>query len=402
MKFQYQALDERGSKQKGVLEAADEAVALDMLSARGLTPIGITSEATSNPWWSRDVTILGSGVSKQGLAIFFYTLSLYLDAKLPFFRAFQSAKTQNTERKLSSALADIEQRLASGETVSSAFEAHQDVFSSQITTLLSIGERANTLPQTVTRVEDMLTREIAIRSQIQSTLIYPMILVIMSLLVLLLLTFFLVPTLVPVFISAGVEPPIMLRVLNSLRLGIGDNLVPLAVSGSLSGIAAILFRKTLASIAMRLLRTLPVVKPAYVSFETLRLASTLSPMVQSHTPIVAALKAVGDATAPKAYKQLIQTSQERIENGGTLSETLSNSPLIDPMFANMIKVADETDSLAHVLVGATTALEKSLRSKTDRALSLITPIMTLVIGLFVGSVVFSTITAVLDLNEIAF
>jgi len=155
---------------------------------------------------------------------------------------------------------------------------------------------------------------------------------------------------------------------------------------------------TLARIAFRA----PVTGRYIKKRETGRLAETLSAMLLSGARLDEALETVGDALRTAPFRELIGEAQDSITSGHQLSEVLGSSPIVDPILRDILSAAEEGDAYAATLQTAAVTLSSDTRASLQSSIKLITPILTIGIALAVGGLILTTITAILDLNELAF
>lgn len=403
-RFRYNAIAKDGENVRGELEAIDRLSALDQIAFRGLVPIDLSeSSAHTGPWWEKEINLFGAAkVAPRHLVDFFAAFAILAEARVSLIDALRFSKKQISDKTLLRALTDIEQRIENGQPLVASMREHSDIFPDRVLTLIETGERSNTLDQAARRVADMLQSEAQMGGDLRAALIYPVILLVMAALVMGLVMFHLVPTLLPVFLSSGAEPPTSLRVLNTLRLFLTQNWVFVAI-----GLGALVFLPVLAQGAFTTLSNatfgrIPWVRSYRRERETLRFARVFGLMLESGATVPEALKATAGAMQSPDYRALLEDTLKKVEAGDSLSNSLSDTPLLHPIVHGLLQVGEQTDRLGPVLTTASQALEKSTQRRMKTMLSLITPILTLVIGLAVGAMVFTVISAILDLNDVAF
>lgn len=401
--FRYMAVDAQGDTQRGQLEAADRVGAMQQLSGRGLTPIEVSQgrAAADIRWWQRDVSLSGSSIPNRHLIAFLQNFATLAEAKLPLKQVLAFTREQCGSAQLKHVLQNVEEDVANGQPLAASMAKHGNIFPKRFVTMLEIGERSNTLEQAARNAADMIETEDKLRSEVRSALIYPVILMVMAAAVMGLLLFHLAPTLAPVFATAGAEPPWtivqMLRVRSALI-----NYWPLfLVLIALPFLALKLFRGPARSVMEPVLLKLPWIGSYYRNRETHKIAQSLSLMLASGATMSEALATAEQASEWKLYRDLMDETRQAVEAGGKLSQTLGASQIIAPILRTMISAGEESDRLQQILVTATRTLSRDSAGSLQLAVRLLTPVLTLVIGLIVGSMIFSTITAVLDLNDLA-
>ncbi len=401
-RFAYSAIDRSGSMVKGEVSAPTEIAAMDRLGRQGLTPVSLDEGGSADPWWQRDIAFSASSkhLKPADQQKFFSTLETMLASGFTLPRSLAFVAEQARDRKVSRVLTSLTDNVAAGATLTQAM-AETDSFPSRILELVRTGEAANQLPLVAANISGMLASEMQNARQIRQALIYPAILLAMSVLVLLMLVFFLAPTLVPVFHSANVTPPVLLATLDAIGKSLRENWMAVVI-GTLSGVLAVLVsRERIGTLSRAILALVPGVRSYSNSRETLRFLKTLQLMLASGAQIPVALEAAGNAASSAKWKSGIEDIRSRVEAGDSLSAALRTTSLADPGTLSFVEAGEEGDRMAEMLARACQFLDDQTREQLAAALRLITPVLTLVIGLTVGVLIFTTIGAILDLNDLA-
>ena len=135
---------------------------------------------------------------------------------------------------------------------------------------------------------------------------------------------------------------------------------------------------------------------------SLGFCQNLAVMVEAGMSSVDGIAAAEPALPITPWRGQLQAARAEIEAGASLSAAMERITFLDPMARSLIKAGDETDRLGPMLAAAADAMQSETQTTLKRALSLLTPALTLIIGAVVGVLIVSTITAILDLNDIAF
>lgn len=401
-RFSYSAISSSGAEIKGDINAPDDLAALDQLSQKGFTVLSLNEGGTNVPWWQRDISLFGepNALDQAQQLHFFTTLHSMLSSGFKLDKALRFVSNQSTQTKskrLFNAIADF---IDSGGTLAGALEESRG-FPSRLISLVRLGESANQLEVVSSNIVEMLSVEARNSQQVRQALVYPTILLIMSLLVLLMLIFFLAPTLVPVFRSANVDPPALLNGLNGIGIFLKTQW-PLALT-VFSGIAAtsFVFRGSLAQPLAAMFAFAPGVRAYLRTRDTLRFLQTLYLMLRSGAQLPIALGEAGETAISARWRVGIQDIRSRVEAGDTLLVSLRESGLPDTTALAFVEAGEESDQLTNMLRQAARHLDEQNRRKLDQTLRLLTPMLTLVIGLTIGFLIFTTIGAILDLNDLA-
>lgn len=399
--YSYSAITRTGTATRGALVARDEVEALEALARKGLTPTDLRlGSGVAVRWWQRELAF--SGPKPARLLPMFVSLSTLLDAGIPLTEALGFVQGQLHDPALRVAVTAMRENLENGQSLHQSLEERGDVFPQRIATLLVMGERSDTLGETCKRIAQMLRSEAEVAAEVRSAMVYPVILLVMSTLVLGLLVFYLVPTLLPVFETAAAQPPPVLRAMETVRQALtssGPTVLALAAATLLS---LYLLRGVARSAAQWLLVRAPVTGAYLRKRHSLAFCQNLGVMVDAGMSSVDGIRAAEPGIPIAPWRTQLQTARSEIEAGASLSSAVDRIAFLEPMARSLIKAGDETDQLRPMLKAAAEAMQTETQTTLKRALSLLTPALTLVIGAVVGVLIVSTITAILDLNDIAF
>lgn len=402
--YAYSAYSNDGSSVSGEIQAENDVVALDLIAKRGLTPISLTEGGHVGPWWSREINLFGtSDKLKPGeLERFFTTFSALMQARFPLPKILGFCEAQTKDRVMKRALGTVQASVENGMTLGKSMRAAGGIFPERFISLITTGESSNKLVEISASAAAMLNSEAKLKRDLRAALVYPIILLIMSALVLALVVFYLAPTLMPVFTTAGAEPPVILQFMTSIRNAVLTGWpILLSILTALGLIGYVLRTKLSAGISGLLMR-LPLTGKYLKRRETLRLCQSLQLMLSSGANLPQSLAAAREGASFPAYQILLENIEDQITAGGTLSETLCTSPLIDDMASALIQAGEESDRLGDVLQTVVASLSASTSQTLNQMVRLLTPLLTLIIGVGVGAVILSTVSAIMDLNDIAF
>ena len=401
-RFSYIAIDPEGETQRGVLRAGDEREALDRIAALGLTPYRLTSgDRPAEPWWAREVRLFGGGPAAGSLTTLFRTLALFLEAKLPLETALALTRSEIHDRRLRPLLDVARAEIAQGGHLAEALEGRPDLVPARFVELVRVGEETNRLAETARRAARLAEGEARTGREIRDAVTYPLILLAAALLVLGAMVFLLAPTLAPVFDAVRSPPPWSISAMLAIRSAVIDYW-PIGLVASILAIALVLvlmqrFEIRRADIA----RHLPILGSVLAEAETVRLLTTLSLLIESRTPLDRALRAVARSASLTQHRAFFELAGDHIASGGRLAQCLTPETPLPETAQQMIRIGEESNRLPEMLAHGVAVLSDRAARRTKRLVGALTPVLTVVIGLVAGGLIFSTLSAVLDANDIA-
>jgi type II secretory pathway component PulF len=402
--FTYKGVDTSGNLRSGQLDAADQAAAFDKLSNMGLTPISLAEGAKAEAWWLRDISLTGAAPKfpLSEVEVFFNMVATMSNAHLSPTRILQICADLARHRGLKLHIQAAAKRLQDGQSLAESLADDKERFSPRLLQMLDIGEKSNAVPAVALRIAASLKQERALKAEVRQALVYPCILLLMSAVVGAVLVFYLTPTLTPVFVSANAELPFVIRAMGGLRQFLLTSWPLLILSIVAASVILFGLRQRLAKLRDRMLQVLPFVGTALRDKDFLNFCTTLELMLSSGATLSDAIKVTESAVSLRSWKTQTQQLVSHVENGGSLSSGLATASLADAASFAMIRAAEDSNRLRDVLPSICTALEQRLKNKINQSVRLITPLMTLCIGVFIGAIIMSTIGAIMDLNNVMY
>jgi general secretion pathway protein F len=291
-----------------------------------------------------------------------------------------------------------------GASLSEAIGAQAGVFSKFYVSMVRAGEMGGALDQVLKRLSEYLARAKELRDSIVSALIYPAILMTVSVGSVFLLMVFVVPHFTQLFDDAGRTLPMLTQIV----VGTAEFLRAywwILVGGVLVG--ALFVHRQLAVPESRLrwdrrLLRLPLVGDLVRKMETARMSRTLGTLLGNGVPMLAAMTIVRETLGNRAMEQEIQAAVEGLKEGEGISERLMDSALFPRLGMQMIKVGEETGRMQEMLMQVADIYDQEVRQAVQRMLSLLEPVLIVSLGLIIATIILSILIAIVSVNELAF
>jgi general secretion pathway protein F len=281
--------------------------------------------------------------------------------------------------------------------------AEPDIFPHYYWRLVRGGEVSGSLAEVLDDLGAFLERSAEMRAKVLSALLYPAILLTVAGLAVIGIMAVLLPAIVPLLRDAGAPLPLIVRVLEGIRAPVAAH--PLAVAAAVGGLGAGIFglaaTGTLRQIASRLVLRIPLARSIVMRREVARFSRTLATLMRSGVPMLEAIRIAGEVVTNRVYQASIARAVEEVRQGAPLTRPLSADGRFPEMALRLISVGEKTGQLEAMLFRVAEIFEGTLQRQLDRITTLITPILTLAIGLLVGGLIVSVMTAMLSINELA-
>lgn len=304
--------------------------------------------------------------------------------KLPHFRA---------------QLEDVAIRIRNGESISAAFEA-QGSFPLVYTTTLLAGERSGNLEEVMQRYLDFQRVSLTFRKKLTASLIYPAVLVIMVVALFVFLITFVVPRFAELYDQLGTKLPAITTFL--LELGRGGQSYGLYIAAALV-IAILLFLRWIktdagANAVDRVRVRMPLVGPVWLKYQVGLFARTLSTLLTGGLPLVPSLETAARSIGSRQIANGVFRSIETVREGKGLSASLATTRVFPELSIEMIEVGESTGALPQMLNSVAEFFEEDVQTNLTAAMSLIEPVILIVMGLVVVTILISLYLPIFSLG----
>jgi general secretion pathway protein F len=387
----------------GEIAATSRESALETLVKRNEIPIDLVEcERVARPWWQRELSA-PRPLPTAALAAFTRELSSLVAARLPLDETLRVIELQPMLPRRTRLLTErLARHLSEGQSLSEALRVSGGAFPRAYTRLVAAGEASGTLDQVLSGLATDLERSAVLREKALSQLLYPAILIVAALCAVVLIVTILVPAILPIFEDARAEPPSLLALLAAF----GDLI---SRHGGLIGIllaaivTAAVFARSSSAVHQRvdqIVLALPIIGTIVRESDSARLARTLSALLANGVSAPEAIDITGETLTNSALAQTLTEARSAVEQGSTLTAPLAASNLFPELLIRLMRIGEETGQLPDMLARVADAYQTSVAQRLERVSNLITPVLTIGIGIFVGALVISVMSAILSVNEL--
>jgi type IV pilus assembly protein PilC len=386
--YVFKALDLTGGKAHGEVEAESKQAVSDQLKSRGLIVLDISDKGGS-----RDIEL---GFLKRAkpndLAVFSRQLSTMISSGMSILRALYVLEEQTENKFLKETIVAVRKDVEAGLSLSAAMERHPKVFNPLFVAMTQAGEAGGVLEDALMRVADQLQKDAALRRQIKSAMVYPILVIIFAVGVMMALVAFLVPVFVGVFKQFGGELPSLTKVsvlMSEVVTGYWWLLfgsVAIAVTAFVKWKKTTWGRKQWDHFRLHVpMKIGTIVQQVAVA----RWSRTLASLTSAGVPLLQALEITGKTGGNVAVEESMDGVIASVKRGGTISAPLAQAPIFPAMVTHMVGVGEETGALDAMLDRIAEFYEEQVEASVKALTSILEPIMIIVIGGIVGFIVIS-------------
>lgn len=398
--FDFVALDSRGRTTRGVVEADSARGARQAVREKDLLPIEINPTRAGErkhplPFVARK---LGAG----DLALLTRQLATLLKAGIPLEEALHSVARQAGRHSVQRVLHDLTARIREGQSLAQALATHPGDFSSLYRATVAAGERSGHLDLVLEQLADFTERASQFRQQIGLALVYPSLLVILSILIVTGLMIYVVPDMLAVITDAGQELPLPTRVLMWVSETTGQYGIWLVLLGVVTvTLVHRLGRHPPLQLMWHrcLLRAWPV-RGLSAGLNTSRYASTLAILLRSGIALSEAMPIAGAVCANLWFRKAVDVAAQKVVEGRSLNRALEETGYFSPMLLQLVASGERSGDLAEMLARAADNQEVEIRRKIAVLVALFEPGTLLLMGALVLAIVLAVLLPIFNLNQL--
>jgi general secretion pathway protein F len=397
--FQYRAYGLQGDLAQGEVEAASRNAAEDMLWVQGLTPFELNPATHVEHWWQREL-FLPRGLRSADRAAFTREFSTLAAADIPLDDTLRILSEQTTSRRVGTLATSLLADVLNGATLSDALERQS--FPVDYVSMVRAGEVGGALSDVVSELADLLERRMDIRSRLASALIYPAMLVALTLISLAIVLGSLVPGIAPVFAESGRTMPATLGFLVAINASWPDILLGSMLTAAMAaGGLVLLLRQPDGRLNLdRWILRLPIFGNFILQQEAARFARTLGTLLKAGVPLLQAAISARAVIGNRHVSLGLDAAIDSIREGSALHRSLRSRAIFPAVALRMISIGEEAGKLDGMLIRVATTFEQRTQRSIERFMSILTPALTLTIAGLVGSLIMTVVSAVLSMNDL--
>lgn len=404
--FAYTAIDLRGREQQGRLQAPTREEAQGQLTKRRLHVLrlaeaqdgGAAAPVTSGitlPWRRRE------RLRFRDLTLFTRQLAT-LTSVSPIEESLRTIARQSDRPEVRGIVAKVADAVVEGRRLADALGREPRSFPPLYRAMVSAGESSGSLPDILERQSVLLERQAAMRSKLLSALAYPAVLTLVALGVVAALMIAVVPRVVEQFDNVGQQLPLLTRIIIALSSFLSNWwwALLLLIGGGLALLSVALQRPDTRLVIDRFLLRLPFIGRLVRDLYAASIARTLSTMIGSRLPLIEGLRLTAETVHNRALRAATEGLVEAIRRGGSLSGALGRAGVFPPLLVYLAASGESAGRLELMLARAADYLEREFDAFTTTVLALLEPMIIVVLGVIVATIVLAILLPILQLQSL--
>lgn len=403
--FQFKAVDHADNVVQGTLKAPSLGVAKDRLSQ--VYPRVLFVEEQEDVAVGRTIQFqLSPSVKIENLSLYTRQLSAMVNGGIAVNRAFHFV-AKGEDKRLNVVMERVAQSIEGGKSVSQSLSEQPRVFGDTYIALVKAGETSGSLDVVLNKLASLLEKNVTLKKRVQSTFAYPAVIGVVAIAIIALFVFYIVPMLLPMFESVGIELPwptkLLIygsRTLSNPWLAIPAVLIFVACIASSFWLFAEADRAPAIKYAFdQNIVKVPVLGKLIEISTSARILYTMSTMLSSGVMLAEVLQTCENVAGNRVVAQKVKHARESLLSGVSLFDSLTLYEVFEPTALQMIKVGEETGRLDDLISRVAKLYEEDLEIQLDNLASLIEPLIMAVMGVVVGFVVIASFLPMIQLVQ---
>jgi type IV pilus assembly protein PilC len=392
--FAWEGRDKRGARIKGKSLAPDEQTLRAELRRQGVAPSRIRKQRNVRK---------GGKVTPGDIAIFSRQLATMLTAGIPLVQAFEIVGAGHEKPAMQKLILDVKADVEGGTSLHEALGKHPLYFDDLYVNLVEAGEQAGALESLLDKIATYKEKTEALKKKVKKALFYPASVLAVAVIVTIVLLVFVIPQFEELYKGFGANLPAFTQFVIRISQIVQHDGIFIAMVFAGAVWAFIHFKKrskAMREFLDRLTLKFPIIGPILNKAAIARYARTLSTMFAAGVPLVEALDSVAGATGNIVYENAVMKMRDEVSTGQRLQRAMENTGLFPNMVNQMIAVGEESGSLDEMSGKVATFYEAEVDNAVDAMSSLLEPLIMVVLGVLVGSLVIAMYLPIFKLASV--
>ena len=397
--FKYRILTRGSAVVEGKKTVGSKAELIAFLKKSGYVVLNVEEvKASRKSNFFSDLSI------KKSTIFFTQELGVLLDSGIPLDRSLRILSEAQENNNFKEMILEILEGVKSGKSLAESLTTFPNIFSTVYVNMVLAGEESGVLPKVLKRLGTFMERVQRIRSEITSSLMYPVFLIFAGILSVAALILLVIPKFSTIFEEVGIALPLSTQILINLSSIVTK-----------FGWIAILFLVGMYLLYQRLRKQnniqksfdqkklrIPILGNIFWRIDVSRFSRTLGTLLENGVPLLHSID-ISKAVISNAYLAgIIEEIKPDIKAGKGLIIPLGPKKFFPGIAYHLLTVGEETGTLDEMLIRVSDTLDTDVEHRIKRLISLAEPVLILVMGCAIGAIVISMLSAIFSINEVSF
>lgn len=409
MKLYYNAVSASGAPMTDMLEAGSVDEAMEILRGKGLFVTKIESEEQHRAR-SKTKSKSGGGFSMKSktqklkdVSLFSRQLNVLVATGTPLADGLVALERQVKDQEFKAQITMIREQVEHGSTLYESLGRSPQYFDEVYRNIIKAGESAGALPTMLDRLAVLTRKQVQIRSQISGAMIYPCLLIVISIAVLAIMLTVVMPRFTGMFESLDVPLPASTQMLVAAS-GVLVKYWWAALLAAIAGIVGLRLalksepgKRTVDTLMLKL----PVLSGVTRAYATARIARLMGVLIECNVSLLDTLQLVRNATGNMHYEKLMRRAEDTVVSGEAVSGAFSDEKMIEPALYEAVRNGEQSGKMSLLMITIADFMDEENDTRLKALTSLFEPLILVFLGLMVGGIAISMFMPMFDLTATA-
>lgn len=385
--YRFKARDNAGAEVSGMVSADEEKMAEAALRDKGLSEV-VLMPIVAKSIWQTSIDFFDR-VKVKDLVVFARQFAVMESASVPLVQSLRTLSRQTLNKKLRQIILEVADEVEAGSKLSFALSRHPDVFSDFYVNMIRSGETTGRLGDVLTYLADQQEKDYDLLNKVRGAMMYPAFIIVGMTGVGIVMMVFVIPKLTEVLSESGGQLPLATRVL----IGVSDilsNFWWLILAAAIGAVFALRWwiktpkgRRGWDRVKIKI----PIFGYLFQRIYLVRMTRSLNTLLAGGVDLVPALVISADVVGNSFYKDLILKTKKEVEDGNSIISVFQSRNEVPSMYSQMLAVGEETGKMNEILARLGSFYSRDIDNFVANLSTIIEPIIMVVLGLAVGTMV---------------
>lgn len=354
------------------------------------------------------------GIGTKALCRLVRQLSTLLHAGMPLVPALSAlveqlqcpANPNRIRRKaaqdpLAQVVEHIRDSVNEGSSLAEALSRYPGLFSPLFINMVAAGERSGALEEVLSRLADILERQVQLLGKVKSAVAYPVMMAAVAVGVVIFLLSYVVPNITQLFVKMNQQLPLPTRLLMGVSNAVQTWFIPVLALPCVLAMGVYGLNKTRDGKQRmdRIRLALPLFGPLLLKLEVARLTRTLGTCLKSGIPVTTAMEIARRVVQNQVVADAVGRIEERIHRGETIANAVRSTGMFPPVVFHLLATGQMTGSIENAMTDIAEMYETEVENSVRTLTTLLEPLILLVMGAVVGFIVLSVLLPIYQINQ---
>ncbi len=401
--YEYKGINQKGRNVKGNIDSENIRTAKLRLKKDGIYVVQLRDKQKRKKAKKGRSFSQKRGINVDELSMMTRQLATLIKANIPLVDSLSALAEQIENPVLKEAISECKNMVNEGGKLHKSLAKYPKIFNNMYLSMIEAGEESGTLEVILLRLAEFTESQSELRAKVKSAMLYPIIMMIVTLGMIIFLFIYLIPKMVAIFDSA---PELELGTLTLVVIGISEFIVNYWIVIGVSSFAASLvffnWKRTPNGAAKwdAIVLKLPVIGEISRLVATSRFTRTLATLLNGGVPIITSLNIVRNVVDNHVLGAAIDNARNNITEGEQIAEPLRASKQFPPLVIHMIRIGEKTGELENMLIQVSDSYDFQVKNKIDGLTSILNPVMIVIMGIVIAIIVFAIMLPMFDMTNL--